>query len=499
LKIHQSENNESGLARTNSDIGYIYLELKKFDLAVHHFNKSLDLRIKLNDLKGQAKLYNNLGEAHKRLGENEKSLEYFADAIETHNQIHGIDGYSKSRLHAMVNMNYLNLELLRYKEVIKDLNHIIPLTHNRKLTLNEKIQLGKAYQILSKAYKAQNNEEAFFEAYQQHIQLEIEIAGDRRAQELQESENRFMLARAEQELELEKKELQNQLQESQLSNQKLMIVVIAVGLLFVFTISLALYYQNRQIKTSNQLLDAKNDLIEKQNKDLVQLNKEKNYLIRTLSHDLKNPLHHILGLLHIIKQDDSTLNDDQQEYMDMIAEETGYINDILEKTLDIEVVESKKVELDLEDVDVEELLYKAIASFQKQASRKSQNIHTAIAKGNYITKLDRSRTRQIVQNLISNAIKFSEAGKSIEVSLEEVRDKIRLTVKDHGPGFQRDELPKIFQRYQTLSAKPTDGESSTGLGLSIIKTYVDAMGGKVWCESEPSQGATFKVEFKLTA
>jgi two-component system sensor histidine kinase/response regulator len=113
-----------------------------------------------------------------------------------------------------------------------------------------------------------------------------------------------------------------------------------------------------------------------------------------------------------------------------------------------------------------------------------------------VTSLDRSLIVQIIDNLISNAIKFSNPNTKVKVTLKDENQTIRFEVEDEGPGIMEEDKSRLFQKFQKLHAQPTNGESSTGLGLSIVKKYVEAMKGKVWCESEYGKGSIFIVEFK---
>jgi len=97
--------------------------------------------------------------------------------------------------------------------------------------------------------------------------------------------------------------------------------------------------------------------------------------------------------------------------------------------------------------------------------------------------------------LLSNAIKFSPPNKNIFVETENGQDKIRIVVRDEGPGLTEEDMKLVFQKYQQLSARPSSGEDSSGLGLYLTKQYVEAMNGTVWCESKPGQGASFIIEF----
>jgi signal transduction histidine kinase len=103
-----------------------------------------------------------------------------------------------------------------------------------------------------------------------------------------------------------------------------------------------------------------------------------------------------------------------------------------------------------------------------------------------------------MENLLSNAIKFSPSDKSIFFNLYDKGDHIIGEVRDEGPGLSEDDKKKLFSKYQKLSAKPTGNESSTGLGLSIVKKFTESMHGQIWCESEPNNGASFYVKFNKT-
>ena len=131
---------------------------------------------------------------------------------------------------------------------------------------------------------------------------------------------------------------------------------------------------------------------------------------------------------------------------------------------------------------------------QPQAEAKKQRIHAAAQEGCRVEG-DEDWLRQVLENLLGNAIKYSPERRSIWLDVRQDGDKVRLEVKDEGPGLTEDDKARIFGRFQRLSARPTGGESSTGLGLSIVQQLVDRHGGRVWAESEGrGQGATFFAE-----
>ena len=104
---------------------------------------------------------------------------------------------------------------------------------------------------------------------------------------------------------------------------------------------------------------------------------------------------------------------------------------------------------------------------------------------------------QVLDNIISNAVKYSPHGKNVFVRIKSDNDAVRVEVQDEGEGISPDDMKKLFGKFARLSARPTGGEHSTGLGLSIVKKMVEAMNGRVWCESELGKGATFIVELPV--
>jgi two-component system sensor histidine kinase/response regulator len=106
---------------------------------------------------------------------------------------------------------------------------------------------------------------------------------------------------------------------------------------------------------------------------------------------------------------------------------------------------------------------------------------------------DASALNQIFDNLVSNALKFSPQGKKVSISVRSVNQHVECVIHDEGPGFTAEDKMRMFRRYGRLSARPTGGEPSTGLGLSIVRKLVQAIDGELACESEPGKGATFTI------
>ena len=147
-----------------------------------------------------------------------------------------------------------------------------------------------------------------------------------------------------------------------------------------------------------------------------------------------------------------------------------------------------------EKADLGSIVRDVYDNMQEAAQQKNITVNLESRKAFGI--VDRNYLTQVFENLLSNAIKFSPRDKEVWVSVVEENGEILVNFVDEGPGIKKNEMDKLFEKFQKLSARPTGGEDSTGLGLSIVKKYVDVMGGRVWCESRPGKGARFTVAFR---
>ncbi len=246
------------------------------------------------------------------------------------------------------------------------------------------------------------------------------------------------------------------------------------------------------------LLEVNEDLeerISERTEALVRLNEEKNEFLGIAAHDLKNPLSGIRTSAEIIDRyyapDEKT-----KTFAQRIIESCDQMLDIIMNLLDVNKIESGGYNFNVTPVSLH-LLDEIVREYETRAAHKGiVLIYESIGASVYV---DAQAFQQIFDNLISNAVKYSPEWSKIWVRTSEQVDDcgktiIRFEIQDEGPGFTEEDKTKLFRKFARLSAKPTGQESSTGLGLSIVKRLVEAMNGKVWCESEHLKGATFIVE-----
>lgn len=249
-----------------------------------------------------------------------------------------------------------------------------------------------------------------------------------------------------------------------------------------------------------QMNQALEDRVEVRTRELVQLNNEKNEFLGIAAHDLKNPLAGILSSAEILERyfDDEP---SKKRLISMIIAASDQMLDIIKNLLDVNRIESGMVSINIQPVNME-ILDGIVEEYQSRAAQKGIIIHYDNQRRDPIWVLaDKQSLRQIFDNLLSNAVKYSPQWKPVWVRvLHRVTadgHKVRLEVQDEGRGVSEEDKKMLFGKFARLSAQPTGGENSTGLGLSIVKKLVELQHGKVWCESTFGLGATFIVELPM--
>ncbi len=245
----------------------------------------------------------------------------------------------------------------------------------------------------------------------------------------------------------------------------------------------------------NKLAEEKNKE-QQRNEELFNANKVKMEFIGMASHDLKGPLRNISVLASFIENKQVSSEVEVNHMASMIRQSSEKLANLVKDLLDNTALEMGKLELKLEELDVLKCIHSIVEQYELEAQRKKQTIEV-IAKldQKLVLKLDEIRFSQVIENLLSNAIKFSPFDKRIWIVVSKASNTTcRIEIRDEGPGFTEEDKQYLFNYYKKLSAKPTGKESSSGLGLSIVKKIVELHNGKIWLESEEGKGASFFVE-----
>jgi len=234
------------------------------------------------------------------------------------------------------------------------------------------------------------------------------------------------------------------------------------------------------------------ETIERKNRELQELNTLKNTILGMVSHDLRSPLAIVQMAVEVLGTDDD-MGLSEQERTDIMGDMRHQISHMLllvDDLLNMTEVETDNLALILKEIDLKQYLNHLVQQHNQMAAGKGTTIEIEPCMQVKVIA-DEHRLRQVIDNLVSNAVKYSPPGSHIRVQAFCEPDMWGIAVTDQGPGITLEDRRRLFQKFARLSARPTNGESSTGLGLAITHRIIEAHSGQIGVDSIPGKGATF--------
>jgi signal transduction histidine kinase len=261
---------------------------------------------------------------------------------------------------------------------------------------------------------------------------------------------------------------------------------------------------NRELESArDEILRWNQDLEKKvadRTREVAELNRHKDQLLGMVAHDLRTPLAGLLGFAEvaIVGIDGGIEPAKTREDLDIIRTTALEMSELLNDLLDVARIESGKLSVDPRDIDLAALIRAAAPRYARWAEHKQIQFDLHVPAGVQPVCADPKRIQQVLNNLVSNAIKFSNPGALISLGVRREAELVLVSVADTGQGIESVELDKIFASYEQASARATAGEDGSGLGLSIAKKLIEHHGGKIWVESRPGVGSKFTFSLPST-
>ncbi|GGH06025.1 hypothetical protein GCM10007352_10110 [Mucilaginibacter phyllosphaerae] len=289
------------------------------------------------------------------------------------------------------------------------------------------------------------------------------------------------------------------------NNNKLQVIYLYVTIFFMVMATIIIFLILRNWKRSkkdvetvnvlNRQINQQNGVLEKALKELNISSQEKDRILRTVAHDLRNPIGGIASLTALMAEDEYT--DEQREMINLVKETSinslELINEILEAT------NMNAVELNLGQVEINSLVSNSVELLRFKAAEKGQKILLETLDKQQELYISREKIWRVISNLISNAIKFSPTGSTIHVKVADDNNKIIIAVKDNGIGIPDKLKDQVFNMFTSAQRPGTLGEKSFGLGLSICRQIMEKNHGKIWFESDINIGTTFFISLPLVS
>ena len=443
LEIAEADGYPRGISIICNNIGLVYYNEDKHELALKYYFRALEIKEEIGDLAGKAYSLNDIGQVYQSLKDSALAFDYSKRALKIAEEI--------GALYLLRNIN----------RTLADGHHQFK-------------EFERAY-FYEKAY-SKYNDSIFREDRNKEISRLEESLRVNRA----ESKNRLLAS-------------ENKFQEQTIKRQEQENRWMVIGLILVMGLMTIIIFSWLFIRRANLRVRTTNAQLKSSNEKLEELNHNQRQLMAAVVHDLNAPLNKVKALIGLI-EDAGPTSSDQEESIQMIRKEVSNGIDFVGQLLEMERLEQAEGPLDTQDFDLVKLLKELIDGYQGTAGNKNIKLELITRDPECKVNSNSDYMLRIIQNLVSNAIKFSPPGKSVTLEVACTQDKVKIVITDEGPGFSAEDQKNLFKKFQKLSARPTAGESSNGLGLSITKALIEKLNGHISLNSKPGQGASFLIE-----
>jgi len=522
IDLMRKEGDLAGEGGTYLELGILFNENGAPDIAMENFLRALWCFQSCGDQHGQARSYNNMGIIYGMIGQFDESLKYFSAASTIYRQA----GYQLGLARAISNIGGVCGKQGKYEEALSRIYETLGIYENFGLKLdiaisrsnigNYLLDLGRleeARQYYEAALDlarevghvvaiesatlglgrilAQSNEPSDLQIAEQHLDEVyrsasnggggmrhlMEVLGHLITLHTRTGNYQQAYARTQEILDLKKR--------SETSHTAAAIALRISSL-----------EREREKHSDSVEIRDRNHALERDNTTFRSLIEQKDEVLRTVSHDMRSYVSNILGASDIIRTEG---RDDAKTLATMtsIMTDSGrHLMTLLDNILEIAQAESGAFSLRFESISLSEVLTKIVQDFQLQASKKSISLSCYCLDDTEINA-DRSKIFEVFGNLVSNAIKFTNNGGTIRMLCEVIDGRVHVHVRDNGIGIPEENIPKIFEKFGKHQRRGTGGEKGTGLGMPIVKRFVELHGGTVAVASKQGSGTTITVELPL--
>lgn len=474
IELNNKRGNKLANARTINNIGLVFQKRNDLDSALYYFNSALSVLDKNKQKYGYALVSNNIGIVHRSLKQYDLALENFNVAKKLQLELN--DLYGLGLVNDNISQVYFNKG--DYRKCLESLNEAAEYAAKaNSLSLLDDVadHKAKAYEKLGDFQKA-HEQLKLSKVYSDSLQAKS------LSNEIADLEVKYQVKQQQAEIDLLKS--QNELHLATARNKDLILITSFVFAILILTL-LILSWRSLRIKQKA------NAIIKEKNESLESLNHEKNSLMGIVAHDLISPLNSIGGIASILPSL-GPLNEPQREFVDVINNVVNNSRVLVKDVMDLSALENRELKVHLEPVSIATIIEDCKTKYAGESIRKKINVEVVKDLPVDPVTTDRSHIDRILQNLLSNALKFSGEGTTIRMGVSQKNGRVTFFVSDEGPGISAEDQKLMFRKFMKLSARPTNGESSTGLGLSIVKGLVEELGGKIEVNSEVGKGTTFK-------
>jgi len=468
-QLSKKANYNNYLSIALNNIASVFNTLNQYDSAIYYHYQDGKLADKLKSKKMLSRFYTGLANVYQKTGDYDSSIYYFAKSIEVHKKLQDISGL------AIVQSDLAELYFKTKK-------------YDRALLYNEKaIQTAKkagdleieqtAYAALSKIYKQLNDYKNAYKYEKLYSELNDSINSMNSEKLIVEMQTKY---------ETEKKNTQIQklkIENLQSENEKNTFRLISISLFVIALLLIVFIWQRVRM----------NRILKEKNEELQRLNDTQNRLMSIISHDLKSPLSAFFTITNTLKNKwEKISREETEKYLGSMLNSSIALKLQLENMLNWAINQKRKINVNKTNISLQVIVVKVVMVLQEFAREKNIVIENNIPEDLEVFT-DGKLMGIVFNNLISNAIKFSDQGGRVIVSAEKKNGKILIFVKDFGAGMSPKQVEHLFTGDQIALKHQNSG---TGLGLIVVRDIINKLGGRILVESEPEKGTRFTIELE---
>ena len=487
LKVRTQLGDSTGMKFSTKNIAMLYSERKEHRKAIEFYEQTLNLLNPITDENLRGEILPRIGFEYLQFREYDKATNYLLEGLQYNRQTDNQEGILMS-LNAI---GYLNIEQNKLKLAEIQLAEALEIAEQT----NNKPELLKNYRLQITLDSTRGYYQNAFNWQRKYFNLKETLAAEKQPEIFDIDDSNI----AESIIDGATTDISNEDESNASVDQKFEIATYLLGIgLLIALISLFVtglqYNKAKQaqigLEAKNKQLTEQNSVILEQTQHLEEINKVKDRLFSIVSHDLKDSISSIKGFLDLLKEDSIT----KEEFNELIPELSENANNaslLLYNLLNWSKSQMQNLEPKPELFNVQEVFQTKISLIEQKAEQKRLAVIDE-SQRDYVYA-DRSMIEIVIQNLLTNAVKFSRVGDVITVTSQDFGDKIRLSVEDTGVGISKENIDKLFKN-DAFTTIGTKNEKGTGLGLTICKELVELNNGKIWVESTPNVGSKFFVE-----
>ena len=493
-----------------NNLGEVYKHKEDYDNANKYYKQALDIFIKYGITEGVIVAENNIGECLLVIGEYDNALGYFVKSLEKVDKEN--DYYKTAILYKNMGKVYL-----AKNDIPRAINYF-KMSIKSSTTLNLIEELFPAYKDLSDAYSRSGN---YREAYKYHLlytDTKDEFTRTSNAEKISEIDTRYQTVKKEQEIELLTKN--QEIQELQIFQQRVIGIGLTVAIVIIGIFGIVNYKRLKDNKKLNAELNETNAQIERQKDelknineqltytnqklsaseaDLKQLNATKDKFFSVIAHDLKGPFSSLLGLTEIMAEDTEEMTAEELKRMSSgIYNASQQVYALTENLLEWSRAQLDMLNIKRELFDFNELVNENARLFKNSLVEKKITLNQELCDVKMVNT-DKDMVDFALRNLLNNAIKFTNEDGQISISSKVEKDFLKVEVADTGVGIAESDIDKLFKIESTFTTSGTKQEKGTGLGLILVREFVEKIGGAIFVKSKVNHGTTFTFTIPLSA